>query len=179
MDSPPHSAYHSFLNVGCGADLAMIPSFNGHGVLPPGRYNASPQEVEHRFVDTFPNSATRRDIFRGWRSRREALTALIALECEWIDGSFVTSKSDAADIDVATFIRYEDLVALGVPQRQQVQDLTSGARPMLMYGCDSYLVVVLSEGHPQHGNYLAQRGYWDRWWGKHSAPSGKGYIEVR
>jgi hypothetical protein len=157
----------------------MIPAFNTTGVLPLGRYPTDVAEVEQRFVDTFPSSATRAGVFRGWRMRCEELLSIVPIAWEWIDGSFVTSKSNASDVDVATFIRAEDLEHLTVPDRQRVLSLTVGPAPKLQFGCDSYLVVIFDDAHPRHGQYLAARGYWDNWWSRHDVAQGKGYIEVR
>lgn len=93
----------------------MIPAFNEHGVLPAGRYQAMPDEIEQRFVLTFPTSLTRKNIFDGWRRRREQLLELVQVEQEWIDGSFVTSKRDPSDLDVAVFIDGQKFDNLPIP----------------------------------------------------------------
>jgi hypothetical protein len=157
----------------------LIPGFNGDGVLPHGRYQATIDEVEHRFVAPFVASATRKNIYDGWRKRREELLSIVDVEWEWVDGSFVTAKSNAGDIDVATFIDGTKLAALTIPQRQRVSDLTIGPHPRITFGCHSFLVVILDELHPQFSAYLQQCGYWDRQWSRDKTAPGKGYIEVR
>jgi hypothetical protein len=157
----------------------VIPAFNEKGVLPAGRFGATVAELEQRFVQTFPASATRAALFNGLRLRHEELSSIVPIEWEWIDGSFVTSKSNAGDIDVATFISADSLTPLTLDQRRRVFEITTNPHAQLAYGCDSYLVVVFEEGHSMHGQYLSQRGYWDRWWSKDDNDEVKGYIEVR
>jgi len=159
---------------------AMIPPFTSDGVLPPGRYTATPSEVEQRFVLLFPTSMTRSGLFDGWMRRREELLDLVEVETEWIDGSFVTAKRDAGDIDIVTLIRQDVLDALQVPHRQRVFLLVTGVNPQLVYGCHSFLLGVCDEGDAQFDNYLHRRGYWDRWWSRfNDKPDYKGYLEVR
>jgi hypothetical protein len=157
----------------------VIPAFDSQGVLPIGRYPATVAEIESRFVHTFPASMTRAGLFDGWRARREELLDLVSIEWEWVDGSFVTSKSNAGDIDVATFIQSDLLDEVDPTQRQRIFELTVGSYPLITFGCHSFLVVIFKPPHPLHPQYLAQVGYWDRQWTADRSVAGKGYIEVR
>jgi hypothetical protein len=158
----------------------MIPAFTEDGILPPGRYAATPGEIEQRFVTLFPTSMTRRGIFDGWRRRREELLDLVAIEAEWLDGSFVTAKRDAGDVDIVTLIRQNVFDALTLPDRQRVMKLVDSPGTTLLFGCDSYVLAVVDEGHPNYNLYLNRRGYWDRWWSRfNGVPDRKGYLEVR
>lgn len=107
------------------------------------------------------------------------MKSLVQIEFEWLDGSFVTTKSDPGDLDVTTFIRGDRLAAISVEDRGRVIDLTLGGRSKLEFGCDSYLVVIWDDGHPWHEHYLQWRGYWDHFWSRHRDNSDKGYVEVR
>lgn len=158
----------------------MIPAFTAEGSLPPGRHPATPQEIEHSLVLPFPTSMTRRDIFNGWIRRRQELLALVEIEAEWVDGSFVTNKRDPGDIDVVTLMREDVVDALEVSAKKRLQDLVVGNSPRLQFGCHSFPLMMADDGHPNHGRYLALRGYWDRWWGYHNGSfDKKGYLEVR
>lgn len=158
----------------------MIPAFTEEGVLPPGRHPATEIEVERRFVMTFPASMTRKDLYDGWMRRREELLDLVSVVAEWLDGSFVTAKSDAGDIDLVTLIRQDVINALGLEDRKGLFKLVAGDHPRIAFGCHSFLMVVCDEGDANHDNYLWARGYWDRWWSMHGdSPDTKGYVEVR
>jgi hypothetical protein len=158
----------------------LIPEFDSSGVLPSGRYPATAVEIEHRFVATFPASHTRRAIYDGWRQRREELFALVEVEYEWVDGSFVTSKSEPSDLDVVTFVAADRIAALRAADQARVGELTVGAYPRITFGCHSFLTVVTDESQTnEHNFYLWMRGYWDKWWTDDRTVTSKGYLEVR
>lgn len=157
----------------------MIPAFDQNMELPTGRYLATIGEFEQRFVNTFPSSATRAKIYEGWRRRREELQSIVRVEQEWIDGSFVTGKSNPKDIDVVTFILAHEIDAIPISDRQRVLELTCGNHPKIVFGCDSYLATVLPEDHPFYNEFLRYRGYWDNQWSRSRTGSQKGYVEVR
>ena len=163
--------------VGAGA---LIPEFDSGGVLPSGRFPATVVEVEHRFVSTFPASHTRRSIYDGWRQRREELFDLVEVEYEWVDGSFVTSKSEPSDLDVVTFVTAVRMAALRAVDQARVGELTLGAYSQVTFGCHSFLTVVPDESQSaEYNSYLLVRGYWDKWWTSDRNVTSKGYLEVR
>lgn len=158
----------------------MIPAFTDEGVLPPGRYDTDVGEVESRFVMTFPRSLTRADIYDGWRRRREELASIVEVAAEWVDGSFVTSKRDAGDIDVVVLADATEIEALNQEEKQRLAALVTGAHPQIAFGCHSFLLPVRPEGHPDYEKYLRMRGYWDEFWSRRRDSDGqKGYLEVR
>jgi hypothetical protein len=157
----------------------MIPGFYEHGVVPPGRYPATVDEIEQRFVVTFPTSLTRKDIFDGWRRRREELLDIIPIEQEWVDGSFVTAKRDARDLDVVVFLDGATHDALPEADRKRIRILTVGIEPRLRFGCHSFAVAVWPLGHPHRPGYEQASGYWDRQWSRDRTAPEKGYLDVR
>jgi hypothetical protein len=72
----------------------MIPAFNSRGVLPPGEYETNMKEIESRLGF---NDDRKRRVIR----LKEAIDNLqqAGVRQVWIDGSFVTSKANPADID--------------------------------------------------------------------------------
>lgn len=170
---------HSHRIPSCWSAVTVLPPFNEHGVLPPGRYPTTADEVEQRFVQTFPASLTRRALFDGWRRRRGELFDIVEIEAEWLDGSFVTSKSDAGDIDVVVLVEATRVDSLAIESRRRLFELTNGPRPLLEFGCHSFIVPTHPEGHSRHANYLESRGYWDRQWSRDRRAPEKGYLDVR
>lgn len=158
--------------------LVIPPTFTIDGALPAGRHVADVDEVRTRFVEPFPVSSTRQSLYDAWRIRRQTLFAIVQVEMEWVNGSFVTAKHAPNDIDVTTFISAENLAALTVGQLQEVWELTAGPTPQQV-GCHSFLVVVFRENHPLRDAYLRNRGYWDDWWSRRRTGPEKGYIDVR
>lgn len=82
----------------------MIPPLCGDtGCLPLGRYAATLEEIEMRFVRSqdFSNSATRAEVWREWNMHRQLIEAATGMTPRaWLAGSFVSSKLDPSDIDV-------------------------------------------------------------------------------
>jgi hypothetical protein len=74
----------------------MIPPFSEHGELPPGTYEATFTELAERFAF----SATRRRLLE---RLAPVLRALQGAQVVWVyvDGSFVTTKREPGDIDIA------------------------------------------------------------------------------
>lgn len=159
---------------------AVIPGFRDDGKLPVGRHESNPAEVEQRLVQTFPLSVTRPDLYRGWRARRQAVSHIVPIDMEWVDGSFTTSKRDPGDVDVATFIEGDLLDQLQPDDMQRLSGALVGLGVKLRFGCDAYLVPVRPSTHPLAKLYQLYRGYWDHWW-SHSKEDGteKGYVSVR
>jgi hypothetical protein len=158
----------------------VIPPFNTEGVLPFGRYETDVGEVEQRLVMTFPRSLTRKELYGGWRRRREELASILEFESEWVDGSFVTAKRDAGDIDVVVLAEAAKIDALSREDKERVAELATGLRSRLVFGCHSFLLAEVPEGHPNHDRYIRMRGYWDDFWSRRrDSAGGKGYLEVR
>jgi hypothetical protein len=72
----------------------VIPSFDGHGNLPPGVHFASWDEI----VSRYGTNEYRTELLRGFRA---ALDSLRAAGCRrvYLDGSFVTDKKQPGDFD--------------------------------------------------------------------------------
>ena len=107
---------------------------------------------------------------------------MVPVEMEWVDGSFVTSKWHAGDIDVVSFVGAEDVRALDAAASGRLAQLATGLYPRIVYGCHTFVSVIYPETQvTAHQRHLYERGYWDRWWGLDKLNPGntKGYIEVR
>jgi hypothetical protein len=72
----------------------MLPDFNERGFLPPGEHFAAWEEVRERFG----GNPTRERLLAGLE---KAIILLKAAECPriWLDGSFVSTKSEPGDFD--------------------------------------------------------------------------------
>lgn len=157
----------------------MIPDFLPSGLLPPGRYPTSVEEIGRILVDPFALSITRPRLHSGWQDRRRAVTRLIPVVLEWIGGSYSTAKRDPSDIDVVVFLREGDLATLNPSQLSEIVALVNGPSAKSKFGTDTYVVVEVADGHPYHDDYLRAVGYWDRWWSRTRLGEDRGYLEVR
>lgn len=85
--------YNDVLN-GNTSGVTMIPPFTEAGLLPPGIYWATWEEI----VEVYGWNSRRQDLLFGLR---KALMSLQNAGCEtvYLNGSFVTSKEDPGDFD--------------------------------------------------------------------------------
>ena len=83
----------------------MIPSFTSEGLLPVGHHHATISDVYHKLVSrrSFPDSETRKQIFLGFCAYNKLLTPYNLILDQYLDGSFVTAKTNPADIDIINF----------------------------------------------------------------------------
>jgi hypothetical protein len=74
--------------------MSVVPDFDLNGNLPPGVYEVSLGEIEHRFTW----NDRRKKLFEGLRAAINNLSQA-NVKRVWIDGSFVTNKDAPNDID--------------------------------------------------------------------------------
>lgn len=156
-----------------------IPLFEATGFLQPGRHPSTPTEIRTRLVDPFGQSVTRADLMDGWLRRRADVSAIVPIEMEWVNGSFVTEKLDPADIDVATFVRADFVDALTLTARQRLSEIVMGPVCRATYRCDAYFVPVFPRNHGLEPLYHRWRGYWDAQWSFDRSGVEKGFLDVR
>lgn len=157
-----------------------IPPFDSSGRLPSGRFPCTELEVKDVLVNGFPGSATRLTIYDGWIGFRRAVTALLPIIMQWIDGSFVENKLNPNDLDLVTFVDGPTWDALPIDRRRVLGPLlTGGPSCKGAWHCDCYSVTVVPRHDPLEDAYLYTRGYWDRQWSECRDDTPKGYLEVR
>jgi hypothetical protein len=147
--------------------------------MPNGVHETTAREVEQRLVQAFPASMTRRELHSGWRDRREEIADLIAIESEWVDGSFVSSKRDPGDVDVVTFVDGTVYDNLPTGETKRLDELFLRVRTKLRLGCDGFVVPVRQPGHLLRPVYEAQLLYWHRTWSHDRDGREKGFLDVK
>jgi hypothetical protein len=120
----------------------------GEGHLQPGKHEATVEEVKEKLVDPYAESSTRTPIFAQWLGLRTAMREIVPFEKQWLNGSFVSTKLNPADLDVATFVDGEAVEALGDDGRSALNALCGGSDTEEFPLCDSFLIVRYPEGHP-------------------------------
>lgn len=156
----------------------QLPEFDENGNLPSGEYSPSEEEFEIRFVRV-ESSATRPQIYEGWQNHLNELQvkglddhALILL-----NGSYVTNKIDAGDIDLAVEISIVELSELSNPEIQKLLNLLQGNKTKSKYFCDAYPVIVLPESHPEYDTVTKSAfEYWLKWFGTDRNGNQKGHV---
>lgn len=115
-------------------------------------------------VDRFPLSTTRGAIMDG-------LEFVVGKLCEcgvvgeiWADGSFLTEKIQANDVDLILRVSGEYYDSEATDEQRATMDWV-GNNLRADHLCDSYLHFEYAEGHPRHwlGEYM--KAYWMKQWG--------------
>lgn len=77
------------------------------GLLPPGRYSASLEEL-HALLVASMGSPTREELWEEWERHRAVVSAFAGeITRVWVGGSFVSAKPDPSDVDVTYLLRAE------------------------------------------------------------------------
>jgi hypothetical protein len=146
----------------CQPAAVPIPPLDADGLLPSGRHLATIQEVEQVFVRAFPGSRTRRTIFTSWVRHRSTLQAIVTFQVQWLDGSFVTSVENPADLDVVTWIVREDWDSLASSEQQAAATLLNGHLTKIVWHCDSWHGRLVQPQHPDYATTTAkEEAAWD------------------
>lgn len=73
----------------------MIPELDpAHGLLPPGRYRATRDDVHQRFVDG--RGARRQRLWQDWESATNLLRRHVHVNAAWLYGQFLSDAPDPA-----------------------------------------------------------------------------------
>lgn len=154
-----------------------IPS--GSDRLPPGRHQATVAEVEAAFANAYPSSASRGPLFEQWRLLSAAIERIVEIQDQWLDGSYVTTKENPADIDLVSHFDGPALDALDPIEKTLLIGLIHGHQSRDIHACDSFYIAIYPAGHPARAQYEAALRYWDNLFGRHRDGDPKGYVEVK
>lgn len=101
------------------------------------------------FVAGFPESATRDHLLRKLQSLIDLLRQLGLTGEAWLDGSFLTDKTNPKDTDLVIFV--DPLLVLPDHAWAHIDALFSSREAYARYDCDAYLVNI---------NDFHKRAYW-------------------
>jgi hypothetical protein len=171
----------------------VIPDFTGEGDLPRGRFCASMEEVEERFVDDdeFEASTTRAQVWSDFTDLIDLIRKKkVRVPAAFLGGSFVTNEPNPSDVDAALFI---DTSKISNPATlAAVKKIVADPKTTPGLQVDAFLIQWHPDGTEGGGDphYLPQRGRWDDFWQRkvlkadrnppqrtHSMPV-RGYLEV-
>ncbi len=152
----------------------------GH-LIPYERINLRIEDFEEFFINNFNTKSTRKGIFQSYlkfiNDFKEEITSDFT---QWIDGSFVTQKTNPRDIDFVTLIEHE----VYKEKRSEIDDKFRLSRANEIYNVDAYTIEIYPEGHGKHSISKIDLVYWDNWFSKTKKnwakkTFSKGYIEIR
>ena len=172
----------------------MIPALTSEGDLPRGRFCASLNDVETRFVGdaAYDNSTTRSQVWSDFNDLVDLVRRLrVRVPAAFVGGSFITSKIDPSDVDVALFFDQSKITNPGTfANLAQIVDDPKGALGLQV---DAFLIPWHPDGTELGGNhpaYATERSRWDDFWQRkvakadrnppqrwHAMPV-RGYVEV-
>jgi len=142
-----------------------IPDFVDHGLLPDGVYGCQREDIAARFVEAVPDSDTRSDIWKRFLDFNQQAEGVGMHAVQWIDGSFVSSKSDPKDIDIVNWVEAGVYNRLAPDVHTYIDNVLSGNFAYNKWRTDSRWIPVFPADHPLHGKYLEVRDYWKKQWG--------------
>jgi hypothetical protein len=155
-----------------------IPDFDDNGNLPPGRHQASPEQVREVLAQRFPTSTTRSAIVRYWEDHRLALAETVTIHCQWLAGSFASDKENPADADVVTVIDGRAFDELPRHRQLVVRSLIAGHYTEDFWHCDAYPVLAYPDGTPGHTQFRIATQRWEDYFGHDRDGNPCGFVEV-
>ena len=146
-------------------------------MLPAGWHTMSVEELRRLCVEAFPSSATRHQIMEGLEQVVRRLIAAGVSGELWVDGSFVTRKTNPEDSDVVLRIDAAAYDSGSSEVREAIEWVADGLRDDLF--CDSHPLFVYPEDHPYYAKGERKVAYWKREWGLSRRKEAKGIVVVK
>lgn len=154
-------------------------NFIQNGNLNPGIHEYSISEFEEQFVNDFPESRTRLEIYNNFKQWINFLIHIKPPRYLWLDGSFLTKKLDPNDLDLVLFYRPEDIQ--NEMECKQILDLIN--QVSRKFKCDAYLSLCFEhlDSYNQQSippEIRTKRTYWKGQFGFDRNDNAKGIILI-
>lgn len=156
----------------------MVLQFNEFGYLTPsGLVSCDLATFELYFLDNFPVSDTRREIFINYMRFIERFSKRITRNfTQWLNGSFVSLKENPKDLDLVTFVDFSVYEALE-KEIEQFWSFNLEAEHL-----DSYIVKVYPENHPDYFRTVEKQMYFTKLYESKKIEGiiySKGFLELK
>lgn len=137
-------------------------------------------DFQGNYVDAFDSISSRKNIFENYTQYIQDFKNEITPNFkQWVNGSFVTNRSNPKDIDIVNLIDFEiveekyDLIKSKFINREALKN----------YKIDAYLIRIYPKDHKEHFKTVSDLLYWEHWFGhtkKNRAKKRfqKGFIEL-
>jgi hypothetical protein len=151
----------------------MILNFDSNGNIKPYEIiDIKIEDVKTNFVDKYPKSKTRKDIFEGYiRYNNDFFSVVNASWYQLINGSYTTKKENPIDIDLVNFIDFSILSNKLLPFLVE-----NGSKDTYMV--DGYLVPIVKENDPRYSIVKHNIDYWENWFGRDRQRNKKGVLKI-
>ena len=158
-------------------------SFDIRGNLQPyEKVNLTFQEFKQIFVEEFAPDSSRHTIFENYQRFIDAFAAEVTTNfIQWIDGSFVTNRTNPRDIDVVNFI---DFAIYEEKQDKIEQNFRLHGASKLYPRVDAYVVKLYPKNHERYWVTEYDSVYWQNWFSETRKNRAnkiypKGFIELK
>lgn len=149
--------------------------FNKNGYLKSGIYEIDLETFKTIFVDSFPNSITRNHLFDNYLSYIDDLQKEVFPYFEqWIDGSFITKKTNPKDIDIVTFLDYKVYELRGESFMDRFWSFS-----LEKEGIDAYIVKTYPSTHELYLPFLEVESYYQNLFSIDRMDKSKGIIKLK
>ncbi|WP_064197950.1 MULTISPECIES: DUF6932 family protein [Emticicia] len=150
-------------------------NFDEKGFLKPYEIiHSDLQSLKAIFVDNIEISKTRKPLFDNYLEYLAIIKDVIPNNFhQWIDGSFITQKQNPNDIDIVTFINYQDF-----ERNIKTFDSLRKWRYDKTKGVDGYFVPIFPENHRKNAIFKMEQQEWKFQFGNDRNGNKKGIIEL-
>jgi len=154
----------------------MVFQLSAGGFLPAGIHRSDADSIFEMFVLPFPDSQTRRRLFRLWEAYNQQLKDKLGgvVLTQWLNGSFVTGKLNPVDIDLVTFVP-------SLLYQRSEEDLIEFYTTISLYdtGLDTYICPVFLPDESGYAEFQQRRDDWQNLFGQLRSREGKkGFLEL-
>ncbi|MCR8997800.1 DUF6932 family protein [Brevibacillus laterosporus] len=128
--------------------------------LKPGIHPYTSNDFKSQFVNDFPQSINRPNIFAGLVNFLQELNNVLIPHSIWLDGSYLTRKLEPNDIDLVVFYELEDISGDEI-RAKVIKDIIENRSSN--YLCDAYFCYAPnSRINPNNRNYWRGQFGFDR-----------------
>ena len=155
--------------------------FDERGNLKPYRRNEIElNQFKEIFVDQFSEESSRNEIFKNLKKYIDDFEEEIGYSFKlWINGSFVSNKTNPGDVDIVILINREN----AQEKEQILKERFLNKKSLANYKIDAYIVRTVAGDHEEYSKTLSDLLYWEHWFSntkKNRAKKRfpKGFIEL-
>ncbi|MDR0620509.1 MAG: hypothetical protein LBJ61_01305 [Deltaproteobacteria bacterium] len=157
--------------------FVKIPDYD-YSVLPEGIHPITESEFQAFFVTSFPDSSTRHEIAEKYGIFRQKLQQFFS-SIHWIDGSFVESKTNPNDVDVAVIIPFDDILNLTFNFEIILNRYFENKNEMKKeYLTHPFSIIKFPDEHIFNYKYHNSITYWKKWFGHNRNNQSKGFVAL-
>lgn len=158
-----------------------LQEFLENGNLNPGIHLYKVTEFEEQFVLGFGNSESRKDIYEKFVTWMRQLIAVLPPDYAWLDGSYLTMKTNPNDLDLVVFYQVTRVQDAGPEVVSEILRLIEEVSRTLR--CDAYFCYLFDGFSPEQlaevpQQYRTSRTYWMGQFGFDRGEKPKGIVQL-